>query len=314
MTVHPQAQAALDKMAAMGAPPFYELSPVEARRVYDSSPDFSASPEPVAHVEDVSIPGPGRPLEARLYRSGADAAAPPPLLLYLHGGGWVMGGIDPVDSPLRALANRSGAVICSLGYRLSPETPFPGPLEDVLTAMSWLADRALSLGADHERIVVGGDSAGGNLAAAGALAARDGRGPRPAGQVLIYPVLDFDLDTASYRAHAEGYGLTRESMRWYWDCYASTEVRSDPLASPLRAADLAGLPPALVISAEHDVLRDEAEEYARRLEAAGVPVTLSRYDGMVHGFFRMAGAVDAGSELIDEIASWLRALPSAERT
>lgn len=311
MTVHPQARAVLDKMAAMGAPPFYELSPAEARRVYDSSPDFSAAPDPVAHVEDVTIPGPGGPLAARIYRSGAEAQDPPPLLLYLHGGGWVMGGIEPVDSPLRALANRSGAVICSLGYRLAPETPFPGPLEDVLATVSWLAGQAPSLGADQERIVVGGDSAGGNLAAAATLAARDKRGPRPAGQVLIYPVMDFDFDTASYREHAEGYGLTRESMRWYWDCYASTEARSDPLAAPLRAADVAGLPPALVISAEHDVLRDEAEDFAHRLEAAGVSVTLSRYEGMVHGFFRMAGAVDAGPQLIDEIAGWLRALPAA---
>ncbi|CAN5554274.1 alpha/beta hydrolase [soil metagenome] len=310
MTVHPQAQGVLDKAATMDAPPFYELSPAEARRVYDTFPDFSAAPEPVAHVEDVTIPAPGGPLEARIYRSGA-GAEPPPLLLYLHGGGWVMGGIDPVDSPLRALANRSGAVICSLAYRLAPETPFPGPLEDVLAALSWLAGEAPGLGADGERIVVGGDSAGGNLAAAVALSARQGRGPRPAGQILIYPVMDFDFDTASYREHAEGFGLTRESMRWYWDCYASTEARSDPLAAPLQAADLAGLPPALVISAEHDVLRDEAEAYARRLEAAGVPVTLSRYDGMVHGFFRMAGAVDAGSELIDEMAGWLRALSGA---
>ncbi|MBA2365447.1 MAG: alpha/beta hydrolase [Actinobacteria bacterium] len=311
MTVHPQAQGVLDRAATMDAPPFYRLSPTEARHVYDSFPDFSAAPEPVAHVEDVTIPGPGGPLEARIYRSGAGAVEAPPLLLYLHGGGWVMGGIDPVDSPLRALANRSGAVICSLAYRLAPETPFPGPLEDALVALSWLAGEAPGLGADGERIVVGGDSAGGNLAAAAALSARQGRGPRPAGQILIYPVMDFDFDTASYREHAEGFGLTRESMRWYWDCYASTEARSDPLAAPLQAADLAGLPPALVISAEHDVLRDEAEAYARRLEAAGVPVTLSRYDGMVHGFFRMAGAVDAGSELIDEIAGWLRALPGA---
>ncbi len=311
MTVHPQAQGVLDRAATMDAPPFYRLSPTEARHVYDSFPDFSAAPEPVAHVEDVTIPGPGGPLEARIYRSGAGALEAPPLLLYLHGGGWVMGGIDPVDSPLRALANRSGAVICSLAYRLAPETPFPGPLEDALVALSWLAGEAPGLGADGERIVVGGDSAGGNLAAAAALSARQGRGPRPAGQILIYPVMDFDFDTASYREHAEGFGLTRESMRWYWDCYASTEARSDPLAAPLQAADLAGLPPALVISAEHDVLRDEAEAYARRLEAAGVPVTLSRYDGMVHGFFRMAGAVDAGSELIDEIAGWLRALPGA---
>jgi acetyl esterase len=298
-------------MAAMGAPPFYELTPTEARRVYDSSPDFSATPEPVAHVEDVTIPGPGGPLEARIYRSGAGAVEPPPLLLYLHGGGWVMGGIDPVDSPLRTLANRSGAVICSLGYRLAPETPFPGPLEDVLAALSWLAGEASFLSVDGERIVVGGDSAGGNLAAAAALAAKMGRAPRPVGQVLIYPVLGCDFDTASYREHAEGFGLTRASMRWYWDCYASTEARRNPLAAPLRAADFAGLPAALVISAEHDVLRDEAEDYARRLEAAGVPVTLSRYDGMVHGFFRMAGAVDAGAELVDEMAGWLRALPAA---
>jgi acetyl esterase len=311
MTVHPQAQAVLDKTAALGAPPFYELSPTEARQLYDSSPDFSAAPEPVAHVENVTIPGPGGPLEARVYRSCHGAAPPPPVLLYLHGGGWVMGGIDPVDSPLRALANRSGALICSLGYRLAPETPFPGPLEDALAALSWLAERASSLGAHGEQIVVGGDSAGGNLAAAAALAARDGRGPVPAGQILIYPVMDFDFATSSYREHAEGFGLTRASMRWYWDCYASTEARRNPLAAPLRAADFAGLPAALVISAEHDVLRDEAEDYARRLEAAGVPVTLSRYDGMVHGFFRMAGVVDAGAELVDEMAGWLRALPAA---
>jgi acetyl esterase len=298
VTLHPQAREVLEKTAALGLPPFPGLAPAEARRVYDAAPDFAAPPEPVAHVEDVTLPGPGG-LAARVYRpgSGADSC----VLLYLHGGGWVLGGIDPVDSPLRALASRSGATVCSLGYRLAPETPFPGPLEDVLAALSWLASEF-----GHEGLVVGGDSAGGNLAAAAALAAKQGRAPQPSGQVLIYPVLDFDFDTASYREHAEGYGLTQESMRWYWDNYAPGAARHDPLAAPLRAPDLSGLPPALVIAAEHDVLRDEAEAYARRLEAAGVPVTLSRYEGMIHGFFRTAGAVDGAAALIEEIARWLR--------
>jgi acetyl esterase len=307
MTVHPQAREVLDKSAVLGLPSFPELSPSEARRVYDAFPDFSAPPEPVAGVEDITIAGPGAHLPARIYRPDADTGSP--MLLYLHGGGWVMGGIDAVDSPLRAVANRSGATVCSLGYRLAPETPFPGPLEDVLAALSWLASE---YGAD--RIVVGGDSAGGNLAAVACLAAREGRAPVPVGQILIYPVLDFDFDTASYREHAEGYGLTRESMRWYWDNYALGEQRDDPLAAPLRAPDLTGLPPALVIAAEHDVLRDEAEAYARRLQDAGVNVTLSRYEGMIHGFFRTAGAVDGAVSLIEEIAAWLRLFHSHPRS
>jgi acetyl esterase len=305
MTVHPQAREVLDKAAALGLPPFPELSPSEARRVYGAYPDFSAPPEPVAGVEDITIAGPGGSLPARIYRPNDDTGTP--VLLYLHGGGWVMGGIDFVDSPLRAVANRSRATVCSLGYRLAPETPFPGPLEDVLAALSWLAS-------EYAAVVVGGDSAGGNLAAAACLAAKEGRAPTPAGQILIYPVLDFDFDTASYREHAEGYGLTKESMRWYWDNYAAGELRAAPLAAPLRAQDLTDLPPALVIAAEHDVLRDEAEAYARRLQDAGVPVTLSRYDGMVHGFFRTAGAVDGALSLIEEIAAWLRLLHTDPRS
>jgi acetyl esterase len=305
MALHPQARAVLEAQEAAGAVTGPDLSPQEARRVYNAAPDFSGPREPVAAIERLTIAGPGGDLRVRLYRP--DAGRPTPALVYFHGGGWVMGSVAAVDPPLRALTNRARCVVCSVDYRLAPEHRYPAALDDARAALAWAQSEAEVLGIDAEQVVVGGDSAGGNLAAATALAER---GRRPvAGQVLIYPVLDHDFDRPSYVANAEGFGMTRKSMKWYWDLYVpDPKQRLDPLASPLRASDLSGLPPALIVTAEHDVLRDEGEEYAARLEAAGVSVTLSRYDGMMHGFWRTAGAVDAGRGLIDEIAAWLRHL------
>jgi acetyl esterase len=306
MALHPQAQAVIDAQQASGAVVAPDLSPEQARRNYNSAPDFSGERAPVAAVEDRVLPGPGGDLTVRIYTP--DAPSPAPAFIYLHGGGWVMGSIDAVDAPLRAVANGSGCVVCSVDYRLAPEHPFPAALDDVRAVLGWVTERAGLLSIDPGRIALGGDSAGGNLAAATTLAER-GRGRHISGQVLIYPVLDHDFERPSYVANAEGFGMTRDIMKWYWDHYLpDPERRSDPLASPLRAPDLRALPPALVITAEHDVLRDEGEDYAARLRAAGVDVTLSRYDGMVHGFFRTAGAVDGGRALIDEIATWLRRL------
>jgi acetyl esterase len=310
VALHPQAQAVLDAQQASGAVAAPDSSPEEARRIYNSAPDFSGERAPVAAVEDRVLPGPGGELTVRIY--SPDPPSPAPALIYFHGGGWVMGSIDAVDAPLRAVANGSGCVVFSVDYRLAPEDPFPAALEDARAVLGWVAEQAGPLGVDAGRIAVGGDSAGGNLTAATTLAERD-RGPHIAGQVLIYPVLDHDFERPSYVANAEGFGMTTDNMKWYWDHYLpDPERRSDPLASPLRATDLTDLPPALVITAEHDVLRDEAEEYAARLRAAGVAVTFSRYDGMMHGFFRTAGAVDGGRALIDEIAAWLRTMPAPE--
>jgi acetyl esterase len=301
VALHPQAQAVLDAQQASGAVAGPDSSPEEARRIYNSAPDFSGARAPVAAVEDRVLPGPGGELTVRIY--SPESPSPAPALIYFHGGGWVMGSIDAVDAPLRAVANGSGCVVLSVDYRLAPEHPFPAALEDARAVLGWVAEEAGPLGVD---------GAGGNLTAATTLAERD-RGPHIAGQVLIYPVLDHDFERPSYVANGEGFGMTTDNMKWYWDHYLpDPERRSDPLASPLRATDLTDLPPALVVTAEHDVLRDEAEEYAARLRAAGVAVTLSRYDGMMHGFFRTAGAVDGGRALIDEIAGWLRAMPASK--
>jgi acetyl esterase len=245
--------------------------------------------EPLAGVEDRTIEGPGGPLSVRIY--APDERPPFPVLLYFHGGGWVVGDLDTHDGVCRSLARRAEAVVVAVDYRRAPETPFPGPLEDALAALRWLSRNAPALGGDPARVAVGGDSAGANLAAALALRVRDEGGPPIRLQLLVYPVTDSDFETATYREFAEGYGLTRANMRWFWDCYVpAPAARSHPYAAPLRAPDLRGLPPALVLTAEFDVLRDEGEAYARRLHEAEVPVRCLRFCGLTHGFIRM-GAV-----------------------
>jgi acetyl esterase len=307
MPLDPEVKAYLDLLAAAGDRPNHELGVEEARRVIDARAAALFGPlDPVGSVVDQAIPGPAGPVRVRIYEPDA-SWRPYPVLAYFHGGGWVVGSLDSHDGVCRALTARTPCVVVAVDYRLAPEHRFPAAIDDAWAAAAWLAEHAASIGANPARIAVGGDSAGGNLAAAVGLRARD-RGLPLALQVLVYPVTDYDFDRPSYAAYADGYGLTREAMRWYWDLYlGSAGDGFDPQASPLRAADVAGVAPALVITAECDPLCDEGEEYAARLAKAGVPVTLTRYDGIIHGFFRMPGTISRAHHALDEAAAALRA-------
>jgi acetyl esterase len=307
MPVNPQVRALLDEFEKQGLPPFDQMSVTQARVVALGFRDLQGEAEDVGEVRDILVPGPAGALPVRLYHPAPGQSLP--LVVYFHGGGWVIGDLEIVDKPCRALANASHCVVASVNYRLSPETKFPGPIDDCYAATKWLAEHAEAIGANGRFVAVAGDSAGGNLAAAVALMARDRGGPALAYQLLIYPVTAPAQGTqsASYQDNAEGYLLTRGSMEWFWQHYlVSPEEGTNPYASPLHASDLSNLPPALVITAEFDPLRDEGLAYARRLQEAGVSVTSSHYEGLIHGFFWMAGALDAGRQLIGEIGTELR--------
>jgi acetyl esterase len=229
------------------------------------------------------------------------------VLAYFHGGGWVTGDLDTHDSACRGLAVRAQCLVVAVDFRSAPEHRFPAALEDCGAVVQWLGRRAGELGGDPARLALCGDSAGGNLAAAVALRARDRGAPAIAAQLLIYPVLDFDLETPSYLANAGGYGLTRDSMRWYWQQYLGEGADGfSPEASPLRAGDLSGLAPALVVTCEYDPLHDEGEAYAHRLAAAGVRVEHIDETGMIHGYFRMAGVIGRARKSWDDCARFLR--------
>jgi acetyl esterase len=269
----------------------------------------AGEPESVAAVEDRLLAGPGGALPVRIYTPALAGPGPLPTLIYFHAGGWILGSIEGHDPVCRALANHAGCLVVAVEYRLAPEHPFPAAPEDCYAATRWVAEHAETLTVDPARIAVGGDSSGGNLAAAVALMARDRGGPKLCYQVIIYGETDYyEPGTASYRTYAEGYDLTRASMMRFWDHYLTNPAeRIHPYAAPLRAADLSGLPPALIITAEYDPTRDETEDYARRLQEAGVPTHLSRYDGMIHGFFRMFAVFERSHEALTEIAESLRA-------
>jgi len=302
----PQARFVLDQLAALGGPPLHELAPTAARAAFDRlrSP---APGEPVERIEERSVPGPdGDAIAVRLY-APADAARLGPALVYFHGGGWVIGNLDTHDNLCRALANRSGARVVSVDYRLAPESPWPAAPEDCYAVVRHLAERGAALGIDGSRLAVGGDSAGGNLAAVVALMARDRSGPALRHQLLLYPVVDHDFDRPSYSENADGYFLTRDAMRWFWDQYVADPARRhEAYASPLRAEKLEGLPAATVLTAEFDPLRDEGEAYAERLRGAGVTTTATRYDGQIHGFVSLLDVFDAGRRAVDQIGATLR--------
>ena len=261
--------------------------------------------ESIARIENRTVPGPAGQIPVRIYTPVG--TAPFPVLVYFHGGGWVIGNLDTHDGICRSLANRVGCLVVSVDYRLAPEHPFPAAPEDCYAATRWLAEHAGSLGGDKGRIAVGGDSAGGNLAAVVALMARDRGGPKLAFQLLVYPATDTDFETRSYRENSEGYFLTRADMVWFWNHYAPRdEDRRNPYAAPLRAASLRGLPPALVITAEFDPLCDDGNAYAARLREDGVPVRLSQQDGLIHGFFQMGAVIDRGRASVDEASRALK--------
>ncbi len=301
MPLDPQAKAELDLRA--GAPPLESLTPTEARAQSEAVPRLPG-PE-VAKVEDLRVPGDGVDVPVRVYTpTGAPAGA----LVWLHGGGWVIGSIGTNDATCRALTNAAGCIVVSVGYRLAPEAKFPLPLDDCFAATAWTVGHAAALGVDPKAVAVGGASAGGNLAAAVTLMARDRGGPALAHQLLVYPALGNDDSSQSFRDNGEGYGLDGTTMRWYWDHYVRDETdASNPLAAPLLADDLSGLPPALVITAEYDPLRDDGEAYADQLRQAGVETMCSRYDGMIHGFFSAGVPVDRTWDAIAEAAAALRA-------
>ncbi len=307
--LHPEVRALLEMMDAQGAPPLEGQDPVQARADrMEGMKMLGGQPVAIGRVEDLSIPGPGGDIPVRLYASEHGGVRP--AFVYFHGGGWVFGNIETHDAVCRLLAKESGAVVISVDYRLSPEAKFPAAVDDSYAATCWVAANAQHLGIDANRIAVGGDSAGGNLATVVAMRCRDAGGPALALQVLIYPVTDLSsFETASHRELAEGYFLTRAAMQWFTGHYlASTEQSSHPEASPLHATNLKGLPPAVVITAEFDPLRDEGEAYAKRLEQAGVPVTATRYPGMIHGFVSMHGVVSSGRQAIQDVAKATKAM------
>jgi len=304
MPVHPEAQQLLAALEAAGLPPFEHMTVPQAREATKGFIDLQGEPEEIA-TEDRTIPGPAGEIPVRVYTPAGEG--PKPVIVYFHGGGWVIGELDTIDNPLRRIANRTGAVVVSVDYRLAPEHVYPAAFDDSYAATAWVAEHAAELGGDPERIAVGGDSAGGNLAAAVAIAARDRPGPRLVAQLLIYPVTDFDFTTESYEQNGEGYLLTKGSMQWFWAHYlGAQDLGKDPYACPARADDLAGLPPAFVATAEFDPLRDEGEAYAANLRIAGVDVTAKRYDGMLHGFAWTLGATPSGAALIDDLADAFR--------
>jgi acetyl esterase len=305
MPLDPQAKALLDQMAEANAPPIEQLSPEQAREMFLAMRDLAGPPETVAGVENRTVPGPAGDIPVRVYTP--EGSGPFPVLVWFHGGGWVIGDLETADVPARSLTNRAGCVTVSVDYRLAPEHRFPAAPEDCYAVTRYVEENAAQFNAGPGRIAVGGDSAGGNLAAVVAQMARDRGGPPLVFQLLVYPVTSFDFGTASYRDNAEGYALTRASMEWFWSHYVADEVEARrPLASPLRADTLAGLPPAFVITAEFDPLRDEGEAYAARLREEGVRTDHRRYDGMIHGFFQMGGVLDQGRQALDDAAAAVR--------
>jgi acetyl esterase len=303
--LHPEVRALLEMMDAQGAPPLETQDPVEARNARaEPMKVLGGEPEALGRVEDLSVPGPAGEIPLRLYATEHGGIRPS--LVYFHGGGFVFGNLDSHDAVCRALAKASGAVVIAVDYRLAPEHKFPAAVDDSYAATVWVAANAERLGIDARRIAVGGDSAGGNLATVVAMRCRDRGGPTLAAQVLIYPVTDVSsFETGSHRELGEGYFLTRAGMEWFTGHYlASADQTRHPEASPLLARNLSGLPPALVITAEFDPLRDEGEAYAKRLQQAGVAVTVTRYPGMIHGFVSMQGVLSGGRQAVQDAAKF----------
>jgi acetyl esterase len=304
MPVDPQIQALLDM--GTGVPATHLLSVQDARAQYEARIRIMAPAAAIGSVTERVVPGPAGDLRLRIYPPHGDG--PFPLLAFFHGSGFVLCSLDTHDGMCRNLCAGAGCVVVSVDYRLAPEHKFPAGSDDCLFATRWIAQHAAELNGDVAHLAVAGDSAGGNLAAVTALRVRDEGGPTLCGQLLVYPVTDYYTSgTPSYRENAEGYGLTYDTMVWFWDHYLNAASdAAHPHASPLRAQNLGRLPPALVVTAEFDPLRDEGEYYADKLRAAGTPAVTSRWDGMNHGFFFWVGRVDKAGAAMAESCAWLR--------
>lgn len=303
MPLHPEYAAMLKQLDEAGGAQLIDLDPPAARALFR---EMQPPPAAAERAENIAIDGPGGKLALRIYQPAG--AGPFPIAMMFHGGGWVIGDLDTADWQSRAVCDGAGCIVASVDYRLAPEHRFPAAAEDCYAATVWAQREAAALGGEPGRLAVVGDSAGGNLAAAVALLARDRGGPALKLQALVYPATDgLSFDTPSYRDNADGYLLTAAAMRWFWNHYADEADRASPYASPLRAHDLANLPPALVLTAEFDPLRDEGEAYAARLEAAGNQVECVRFDGLIHGFFAHGQAIPSSRPGMNKVCAALRA-------
>jgi acetyl esterase len=307
--LHPEARALLDLIAERGVPPTESLTPAEARAVYRDRRNYvQPEPEPVAEVQALAAPGPGgAAIALRLYRPLPATTQAPPVLVYFHGGGWVIGDLDTHDTLCRSLANGSGCAVVAVDYRMGPEHRFPAAVDDAIAAARWVSQQAGALGLDATRLAVGGDSAGGNLAAVVALAARDAGDFSVAYQMLIYPATDQRRGHPSHTTNGSGYLLTKATMDYFHDHYIDDARHdTDPRCSPLLAPSLAGLPPALVLTAGYDPLRDEALAYAARLTEAGCRATYVCFERQIHGFITMGRVLDEANTAVALCAAELR--------
>jgi len=309
VAIDPQCKAFLDQLAAMGGRPMHEMTPAEARGL--ALPPELAGPErPVHSVVDRTVPGPAGQIPVRVYTPTPGRRLPG--LIHFRGGGFVLGTLNSSDRVCRDLAHLAGRVVVSVDYRLAPEHPFPAPVDDAYAATKYVLEHASEFGMDESQIAVGGESAGGNLAAVTALKLRQ-RGASPLTfQLLVYPLVDFNDESPSMRDFADGHFITADLLEYFARHYLGTQDRGQQDASPLNA-DLRGVPPAFVLTAECDPLRDQGEAYARKLAEAGVPVTHKRYDGAIHPFFSLAGIIDGGKTAIADAAAALRAVSARER-
>lgn len=307
MPLHPQAKALMKLMDAAGVGYSPDSTPESMRDAMNAAVSSAAArARDVFGVEDALVSAPHGGVPVRVYRPSAQPSLP--ILMWIHGGGWVTGTLDTEDSLCRLLCDHTEAIVVSIDYRLAPETKFPGAVDDCLAAWTWVAEHASDLGGDPARIALGGDSAGGNLAAVVALLARDLGLPAPVLQVLIYPVTDHEFESGSMIDNAKGYFLEADEMRWFFDHYAADPADfADWRMSPLRAPDVGGLPPAVVITAEFDPLRDQGEAYGARLQAAGVPTQVVRAEGLFHGFFGMHPFLPPARPVWDTAVGALRA-------
>ena len=313
--LHPQAQRFLEDVKAARAQPISEATPQVARAMHAALVKHLAGPPvPVDDVRERELPGPAGPIPVRIYTPGVTGELP--ILVYFHGGGFVLGDLAMADEVCRLIANDAECIVVSVDYRLAPEHPFPGPANDAFAATQWIAEHAAEIAGDPKRIAVGGDSAGGNLAAVVCLMARDRGGPQIALQLLVYPATDPSTEHPSMRQYGVDHYLTHEVMQWFSFHHAGGgDHRSDPYLWPMLASTLRGLPPAVVITAEADPIRDGGECYARRLQNEGVPAQLIRYDGMLHGFFMYPSAFERGRDAVRDAAAALHAAfaPVAQR-
>jgi acetyl esterase len=306
MPLDPDMKALLDQMAAAKMPSFHQMTP-QAAREQMTRRTTGGDPVPVARVEDRKVAGPHGEIPIRIYTPNGNG--PFGVLVYFHGGGWVLGNIEMTDQPCRMITKEAGCVTVSVDYRLAPEHKFPAGPEDCYVVTKWVAENAAALGCDAKRIAVGGTSAGGTLATATALMARDRGGPGIAFQLLVYPATQRELDTPSHSQFANDgyYVLSRADMEWFWGHYLASDADArNPYACPARAKTLSGLPPAMVMTAEYDPLRDEGEAFAARLREEGVATVLKRYDGVTHGFFGIPSLVEKSRRAIAEASAALR--------